>query len=137
MYLESTNHDEVLCTILNLKNSSPGPDEIPPKFVKTVGHLICDPLVHVFNLSFEPGVVPVALKIARVIPVFKKGNIYSVSKYELLYDFQFGFLPGLSTVHALLHFTDLLTDAFEKKLYVSGTFLDLSKAFDCLLHNIL
>lgn len=52
-----------------------------------------------------------------------------VLKFDMLYDFQFGFLPGRSTAHALLHVTDMLTDAFEKKLFVSGTFLDLSKSF--------
>ena len=165
MYLVTTNHEEVLSIISNLKNSAAGPDEIPPKLVKAVAPLICDPLVHVFNLSLQQGIVPKALKTARVIPVYKNGNKNIVSnyrpisvlpcfskileklmfdrlyrflvKFDMLYDFQFGFLPGRSTAHALLHFTDMLTDAFEKKLFVSGTFLDLSKAFDCLDHEVL
>ena len=58
-------------------------------------------------------------------------------KHNILYRYQFGFIPGRSTTHALLHFTDMLTNAFEKRHFVSGTFLDLSKAFDTLHHNIL
>ena len=76
MYLVTTNYDEVLRIILNLKNSAAGPDEIPPKVVKAVAPLIFGPLVHVFNLSLQQGIVPKALKIARVIPVFK--NLYYI-----------------------------------------------------------
>lgn len=34
--------------------------------------------------------------------------------------------------HAPLHFNDMLTAVFENNHFVSGTFLDLSKAFDTL-----
>lgn len=54
---------------------------------------------------------------------------------DLFYDYQFGSLPGRSNTHALLHFIDLVIDACENK-YISGMFLDLSKAFDTLHHNI-
>ena len=54
------------------------------------------------------------------------------------YDFEFGsILPDRSTSHALIQLTDMITTAFEKRHFDSGTFLDLSTAFDTLHHNIL
>ena len=81
-YLNFTNREEILRIIYGLKNSSPGFDEIPARVVKTVAHVICDPLVYVFNLSLEQGTFPAALKIARVIPVYKKDNATSVTNYR-------------------------------------------------------
>ena len=38
---------------------------------------------------------------------------------------------------ALLYFCDKVANAFENKEFVIGIFLDLSKAFDCISHDIL
>ena len=59
------------------------------------------------------------------------------NKNNAIFDGQFGFLPGKSVSQALVYLSHSLTDAFEKGHYVNGTFLDLSKAFDTLDHEIL
>jgi len=62
-------------------NKSPGPDNIGP-LVKAVADEIADPLCYLFNLSFLTGVVPNALKIAKVIPIYKKGEKSSIENYR-------------------------------------------------------
>ena len=87
------------------------------------------PLLHIFRLSLEKGVVPDNLNIVKVTPIFKvvdandfsnyiqisvllcfskmlKRNIYKrtfnhLSKHNVLYRKQFGFQQGLSTKHAV------------------------------------
>jgi len=63
--------------ITKLNNSkSPGYDNVGPTLIKDVSVVILDPLVHIFNLSLLSGCVPDKLKIAKVVPVFKKGDAY-------------------------------------------------------------
>ena len=38
--------------------------------------------MHIYNLSFESGIVPDALKIAKVIPIFKKGDKTKLENYR-------------------------------------------------------
>ena len=52
---------------------SPSYDNIGPSILKEICPEITNPLAHVFNLSFTTGIVPDSLKLARVIPVYKKG----------------------------------------------------------------
>ena len=118
-----------------------------------------------FNLSFSHGKVPCKFKIARVIPVYKKGSMSLVSNYrpisllsifnrlleKLMYnrlisyfnkinvlsDNQFGFRKNHSTFHTLILIVDKIQRAMEEGNYSCGVFIDLSKAFDTLNHNIL
>ena len=55
----------------------------------------------------------------------------------LLYEKQFGFQRNNSTEHAILQFTRDITDSFEKGEYTLGVFIDLSKAFNTVDHQIL
>jgi hypothetical protein len=126
---------------------------------------ISKPLEIVFNASFATGIVPSKSKIARVIPVFKKGLQINVINYRpisllsvfnklleklmykrlssflenlnILYDKQFGFRSQYSTEHAILSIVDKIQQAIEKKQYSCGIFLDFSKAFDTVDHTIL
>ena len=105
------------------------------------------------------------LKIAKVLPIFKNGSKTSVSNYRpisvlscinkifekllakriysfleknhILYEFQYGFRKGHSTNHALIEIADRIKLAIEDKELICGIFLDLSKAFDTVDHNIL
>ncbi len=40
------------------------------------------PLEHIFNTSLQAGVFPDGMKIARVIPLFKNGNINDFTNYR-------------------------------------------------------
>src|SRR6267154_1309595 len=126
---------------------------------------IISPLCHIFNQSLTNGVFPEALKTAKVIPIYKKGDHSSLGnyrpisllsifskilesiiarglsafliKYKILYDYQFGFRPNYSTKLALLNTIDDILKFLDDKNYVAGIFFDLSKAFDSISHPIL
>ena len=109
--------------------------------------------------------VPVELKIARVVPLFKAGDksIFSnyrpisvlpsfskilekllynglidyLSKYKILSDNQFGFRKHHSTKYALALLYDKISSVIDSNEVTVGIFIDLSKAFDTVNYQIL
>ena len=106
------------------------------------------------------------MKVSQVTPVYKNGDvtdpgnyrlistlspfskvlerlIYNqlynfLEKHSILYQYQFGFRKGYSTEQAqILEITDTLRKALDKKLVTCGLFLDFSKVFDTVNHDIL
>ena len=157
---------DVMHEINNLSTSkSPGHDEITAKFLKISAKKVVPAITDIINLSMNSGEYPEQLKIAKVLPIFKKGNpslasnyrpisvlscinkifekiiskrIYNfLEKYNLLYEFQYGFRQGHSTSHALVEITDKIKFAMDNNEMTCGIFLDLSKAFDTVNHEIL
>ena len=59
-----------------------------------------------------------------------------LNKHNILDDNRFGFRSRHSTIQASMLITDKIQRTIQSKLYFCGIFLDLSKAFDTVDHNI-
>ena len=66
-----------------------------------------------------------------------KRIISFLKKNRILYELQFGFREGHSTIHALLELLDSIYQNLDDNNSCIGVFLDLSKAFDTIDHDIL
>ena len=166
MFLHDTTTDEVNRIIEKLDcKTSCGIDQISSKVVKYVAPYILIPLSYIFNLTFATGSIPGQLKITLVTPVYKSSdkNIFSnyrpisvlpcfskvlekfmykrliayIDKNRILTDRQYGFRSKSSTNHAIIELVDKITKAIENNEYTVGIFLDLSKTFDTVNHDIL
>ena len=166
IFLAPVTKSELSSLIYKLnKSKAPGNDNIGPELVQTVAPVIIDPFLHICNLSFLNGIVPEKLKIAKVIPVFKKGDrsissnyrpisllsifeklleklmytrVYSyLMEHNVLYKNQFGFRKNHSTVLALIEVVDNIYNKLDNHEAVIGIYLDLQKAFDTVDHTIL
>ena len=155
-----------ICNQLKPKLSS-GADLISTKLLKEIAPVIITPLHYLINLSLETGFVPPELKLAKIVPVFKDGNSHEFTNYrpisllsslsklfekivsrqlirflnlnEILYKHQYGFRTGHNTSHPVLHLTDKIYNALNKKpsSKTLTIFIDLKKAFDTVDHEIL
>ena len=166
IFLNPTNPEEIIKIVKKLKDSnSSGIDNISTKLLKSIIDEISPVLSHIFNRSILLGIVPSQLKIAKVNPIFKANDnqifsnyrpisiLPSISKilekiiYNRLLDFvtrnnifsphQYGFRPNRSTHMAINDLYCKITSDLDNKHHCLGIFLDLSKAFDTLNHDIL
>ena len=71
LYLFPTDAQELETIIKCLNNSSAGWDDISPSVLKYVAPHISKVSVLLINSSFQEGVFPDELKIARVVPLYK------------------------------------------------------------------
>lgn len=165
MYMLPTDTVEVKRHLNILNTNAPGYDDIPPTLLKASSDLISVPLTHTINLSLTTGYFPDQLKQAKVVPVFKSGDKMNINNYRpisilpafskiyekiicsrlvsylednnILVKQQHGFRSQHSTESAILHFLTNVYKYLEEKHFVVGIFVDLSKAFDTIDHNIL
>ena len=165
-FLHFTTEHEIIKEINNFDcKKSPGYDDISVKFLQAAKNLVAKPLMLIFNKAITTGQYPDALKIAKVIPLFKKGETTLITNYRpisllsllnkifekllyrrlykflvkhnVLYKYQFGFRKGYSTTMALIEIVNNIKTAIDNNKFVCGIFLDLTKAFDTVDHQIL
>ena len=63
--------------------------------------------------------------------------LFYLEKHNILFNYQFGFRKGYSTEYAILETIENLKTAIDENRITCGIFLDFSKAFDTINHNIL
>ena len=166
IFLNPTTEDEVKKCIENLKpKSSAGIDSISNRLIILLKEVLIKPITSLINLSYEQGIFPGIFKTAKVIPLYKSGNKSEIVNYRpisllpciskifektmltrliefsgscnLLYEGQYGFRKNRGTIDACTDFIGNTIEFLEKDMYVCGVFLDMSKAFDTLSHDIL
>ena len=160
MFLEDCQPEEILEIIKSYSNGKSS--DISIYALKSVAQFISPLLCRYYNDFMSRGVFPNATKLARVTPIFKKGNkklfqnyrpvsnlpilgkifekiifnrMYNfLSSESILYDNQYGFRKHHSCSNALNHSTSFVLKALSNKEHVLGIFIDLSKAFDTIDH---
>ena len=111
----------------------------------------------------ELGTFPKSLKIGKISPIHKKGDVQLLDNYcpisvlpifgkifekflfsrlysfftskSVIYKKQFGFRKKHSTNHAINYSINKIIDELQTRNHVIGIFIDLSKAFDTIDHN--
>ncbi len=142
-----------------------GLDKISGKILKAAASTIAPSLTHIFNNGLISNCFPYEWKMARLVPIHKKGPrnltenyrpisiLPAISKimerimYDQIYQYltdnsllsehQFGFRKYHSTASALLDSTNSWYVNMDRKMFNLVVLLDLKKAFDTIDHGIL
>ena len=164
-YLSKITHKEIENAIEQLKDNGCGLYNFSTDLLIGIKSDLSPILVKLFNLCTDQGYFPEELKTGCITPIHKKGDkaeisnyrpvcslspfskiferiIYSrmlsfINKYDLFSNTQHGFRPNLSTESALLKFIDTVHKGLTLKQNVGTIFMDLSKAFDVMNHDVL
>ena len=149
---------------LNISHSC-GHDNLSTVILKYIANEISECLTLIINQSITTGIFPDQLKIAKVVPIFKKDDQAQIKNYRpisvlpviskifenamhtqlmeyftfhnLLANQQYGFRPNRSTELAALELMDRNINFMNQSLCPVNIYLDLSKAFDSLKYDIL
>ena len=162
---EITTQD-VMCIISKLPNKkSTGYDEISTETVKILSAVISPTLSLIINKCILNGTVPDEMKVSKIKPLFKKGDVTLLNNYrpisllpcvskifervlfnqlyeyfernDLLTQHQYGFRKNHSTEFAAMELIDRVANLLELGKIPFNLYIDLSKAFDVLNHDIL
>ena len=157
------NKDVIAKEIKNLDTKKAVPqDDIPVKILKLNNDIFSQYLSQIFNESIEATNFPNELKYADITLVYKKSNrnekenyrpvtiIFVISKilerclYDQIYKnidntlprHQMGYRKGYSCQHSLTAMFEKWKENLDKGGECGALFVDLSKAFDCLQHDL-
>ena len=164
-YLFPTSENEIMEIILKLKNNKTNLNSVPVVLFKKIAPIIVSPLKKLIEKSFQTGIFPETLKIARITPLHKAGDfsdpsnyrpISSLPFYSKIYEklmanrilafckkisiispSQFGFQPSVSVSDALVMLTETIYQSFNEKKHHAIALIDIKKAFDSVDHTIL
>jgi hypothetical protein len=142
---------------------STGIDDINNKIVKTCWEELKKPMTIIVNMSIDQSQVPSLHKKAKIVPLYKKGNKQETGNYrpvsllpslskilekaicqqvmhflnhnQLLCPNQFGFRTRNQTTHVVHSLLNTVAENAINNQCTIATFIDLSKAFDCLQYD--
>ena len=152
-------------TLSSLKpRCATGLDRLPSSALIASRSVICYPLSSIINSSITSSQFPTQWKCASIRPLYKDGNRANPSNFRpisilpipskllekfihlqlsshltsnnLLFPLQSGFRPSHSTQTLLLYCLDRWYRALDKRSFVGVVFLDITKAFDTVTHNL-
>lgn len=154
---------ELYAALKKIKSNAAGNDFLPLKFIKLIFPLLSSYILHLVNSIITTSVFPDYWKRARVVPIKKDGpsdsldNLRPISvlpilsklvehiikdqmtqhleENSLIHNSQSGFRRGYSTGTLLLGLTDSVRQFLDKGKNVVLLSLDLSKAFDRVIHS--
>ncbi len=157
--------EEVCTKMLKIKTfKSNGPDNIPNRVIKEFAYELADPVCFIFNTSLTTSEFPDIWKDALITPIPKALPVscedelrpisLTASLSKILEDFvvqwmiddvkhkidpkQFGCLKGTSTSFCLIDMVNNWLKTLDAQShYLRICFIDFSKAFDRIDHNIL
>ena len=84
-FIHPTNKDEIAEIISSPdENKSVGPYSLTNNILILLKNEIYNPLAGLFSLSFSSGIFPSVLKIAKVVPLYKKDSKLDYQNYHLI-----------------------------------------------------
>ena len=140
-------------------------DNLSGCFLKDDAKVLDKPVTDLCNLSITSGKFPDSCKYVKLKPIYKKGSLTEASNYRpisllpliskviekvihdqtstflnsrnLLYNYQSGFRKNHSTDYCLSFLNDKILKGFDQGLMTGIILIDLQKAFDTIIHDIL
>ena len=159
------SYKEVEDVIDDLKENGNKAHTISTTVLQNCKHIIIPLLCHLIYLFVQQGYFPENLKLGCITPIFKKGDrdkvnnyrpvcslsplskiiekvvnnrmVEYLNKFNLFSKTQYGFRKNMGTEDALLNYIDLIQNNLNQSDETISLFLDLSKAFDVIDHQIL
>ena len=159
--------EEDFITAINLipPNSASGPDKFPITILKECKKELAKPLCLIWKRSLETGEIPDKYLKQTIVPIFKKGNKADPANYRpvsltshlikileriirkklleyidannIIVTEQYGFCSGKSCTTQLLSHFEKILEILDKCANADVIYLDFSKAFDKVDHEIL
>ena len=161
---QEVNIESVLKELKSINpKKSIGIDGLPPKIIQITCDVLAKPLTDIINKSLKENTFPSKAKIAAILPLLKKENRSDKKNYrpvsvlstlskvigrilkDKIVDFIDNFLScyisayrkGYSTHHVLIRLLEEWKKGLDDGYLVGATLMDLSKAFDCIPHDLL
>ena len=158
------DRDQVEKLMLNIKSrKSCGHDQISSRLIKDSAPILAESIAKIINSSITLGQYPTSWKMGQVTPLLKKDSEFNKKNYRpvsilpsfnnvfekilanqfedfyenILSDHISAYRKNYSCETSLLKLTEDWRQSLDNKEIVAVISLDLSKAFDCITHNLL